>query len=103
MEESQYRKYYVNNDTSRWLAANLTDDLRPLKSMTDSEAIGLAKLTAKPEEFHSVKVFRNKHDDVVITWGQSGEFVNATGELFYTPAQFHYLLSKRFDVFGINA
>lgn len=101
MEESKYRKYYLSNKGCQGLVADLTQDLRPIGDMTEAEAIEMARLFASPISFYNVQVKRIRND-LVVYWGDEGSFFNATGELFYTPEQFHYLLTQRFDIFGIN-
>lgn len=101
MEESQYRKYYLSDKGSQVLVANLTQDLRPIEDMTEAEAIEMARLFASPYAFYNVEVKRIKNN-LVVYWGDDRNFLNATGELFYSPDQFHFLLSQRFDVFGLN-
>lgn len=101
MEESHYRKYYLSDHSGRAIAADLTKNLRPMKEMTEEEAIEVARLIASPTTFDNVRVERFGND-LVVRWGHEGHYCNATGELFFTPAQFHYLCQQKFDLFGIN-
>lgn len=101
MEENKYRKYYLSDKGSQGLVADLTQDLRAIEDMKEEEAIEMARLFASPTSFYNVTVKRIKNN-LVVYWGDEDSFFNATGELFYTPEQFHYLLTQRFDIFGIN-
>jgi hypothetical protein len=78
--------------------------LRPLSSMTEEEAIELAKLSEHEPDFNDVKIERTKFNDIVVTWqgaNESRESFNATGDLFYCAEQFQWLLSKHFDLFEL--
>lgn len=77
---------------------------RPLSSMTEGEAIELAKLSEWEPHFRDVKVNRNNFGDLIVTWDgmvEGGETFNATGELSYTSEQFQWLLKNHFDLFHL--
>jgi hypothetical protein len=78
--------------------------LRPISDMTEEEAIEVAKLSEWEPHFRDVKVERTKYNDLVVTWqgaNESRDKFNATGDVFYCYEQFHYLLSKGFDMFQL--
>jgi hypothetical protein len=79
--------------------------LRPLESMTEEEAIELAKLSEWEPHFRNVKIERNKFsNDIIVSWQGSNELreeFNATGDLFYCAEQFQWLLKKGFDLFEL--
>jgi hypothetical protein len=78
--------------------------LRPLSSMTEEEAIEVARVSEWEGHFRDVKVTKSKFDDLIVSWDgmpESREEFNATGEFFYCAEQFLYLLSKHFDLFNL--
>lgn len=78
--------------------------LRRLSSMTEDQAIHLAKLSEWENHFREVRVERNSFNDRIITWqgaNESRESFNATGELFYCADQFQWLLKMGFDLFRL--
>lgn len=78
--------------------------LRKLHSMTEEEAIEVARVTEWEPHFRDVKVERNQHNDLIVTWdglNEDRDKVNATGDIFYSSEQFIYLLSKGFDLFEL--
>lgn len=78
--------------------------LRKLDSITEEEAIQLAKLSEWEPHFRDVKVERNKFNYLIITWdgmAESREVFNATGEQFYCGEQFLWLLKNNFDLFNL--
>lgn len=83
---------------------NIQLELRPLSSMTEEEAIEVAKLSEWEPHFTNPRVEKNKFDDLIVRWGAGRDQIesyNATGELFYCYEQFHYLLNKGFDLFQL--
>lgn len=78
--------------------------LRPLSDMTEEEAVEVAKLSEWEPHFRDVKVERTQYGDLVVRWDgclEGGEVFNATGAEFYCQEQFHYLLSRGFDLFNL--
>ncbi len=79
--------------------------LRTLDSMTEDEAIELAKLSEWEPHFREVKTHRNKFsNDIIVSWqgsNESREVFNATGALFYCADQFQWLLKNHFDLFEL--
>lgn len=90
--------------------ANIKLVLRRLEDMTEEEGIEVTRLVVHSDEFINVNTYRNKFGDIITTWGllapmeraNDAEYkYNATAERSWSAAQFHYLLSKGFDLFGL--
>lgn len=101
---TDYRVICLNGNVTHELKGDFKPLLRPLSSITEEEAIESAKLTEYEPHFNDVKVTRNAYNDLIVTWqgsNESRELLNVTGEYFYCPEQFQYLLKKRFDLFHL--
>lgn len=78
--------------------------LRALSSMTEEEAIEMVGLSESEGDYNDVKTYRNKFNDIIVTWQGSHESrdeFNATGELFYCADQYQWLLKKGFDLYHL--
>lgn len=75
--------------------------LRPLSTMTEAEAIELAKLSEYEPHFRNPRVERNKFDDLIVYWNDDHEYFNSTGELFYCYEQFMWMCKNEFDIFQL--
>lgn len=96
--------------------------LRSKQSMTFEEAIELTRLTVDDEDFINPRACRNQFQDIIVYWNIPDEMkiphdpfiinqyedfgildhsFNATGEYFYSIQQFDFLLSHRFDIWGL--
>jgi hypothetical protein len=85
--------------------------LRRLEDMTEEEAIELVKQVVHENEYTNVSTYRHNYtNDLMVQWGYLTPiervnnvqyFFNATGERTWSAAQFNYLLTKHFDLFGL--
>lgn len=94
-----------DNENSGWIAATLIKPiLSKLEDMSEEDAIECAKLSEWEPHFTDVKVERTKYGDLLVKWQgnvEGGEQQNITGDMFYCAEQFHYLLSKGYDLFNL--
>ena len=105
MREVTLYSYRVEGSEGYWTKKTAKPILRPLSSMAEEEAIELAKLSEWEPHFRDVKAERNKYNDWIVTWqgsNESREVFNATGECFYCPEQFIWLLKNGFDLFELS-
>lgn len=108
-----YRLWHISNDyrqilfkdkhgNEMWLPPGKWKPcLRKLSSITEEEAIELARLVAVSDEFINVKAIRMADGDLIVQWKYDS--YNATGEKVWSAEQFHYLLSRGFWLFGDEA
>ena len=81
----------------KWFKPKLI--LRLLDSMSETDALYLARLVAVNNEFISPKIHRNRHGDLIVVW-MTDEF-NCTGERAWSAEQFIFLLKCGYDLFGL--
>lgn len=92
---------------SSWGIEQMMPHLRKLSSITENEALELYDIVYGGK-FEPKYFARSKQPGImcetVLEWGQSLQHVLDSGYFAATPAEFLYLTSKGFDLFGlINA
>lgn len=79
--------------------------LRPISSMTKEEAIEVTKPVVAYGDIPNRRVYityKNSFGDIIVSWGEGiREKYSPTKETAFSPQQFHYLLSKHFDLFNL--
>lgn len=76
--------------------------LRPLSSMTEEEAKELSKFVCPEQDWGEMVSGLNRFGDLVVRWGVGSlDYFNASAEKCWTSDQFHYLLSRGFDLFSL--
>jgi hypothetical protein len=77
--------------------------LRRLEDMTEDEALECAQEAIHEIDLGEVKIWRNeKFNFVMLEWGiEKRRIMDFTVVGFYTPAQFHWLTRKGFDLFDL--
>lgn len=113
---SDFRVRYVDSPEGSWTVwvkltalrlAKLDDEsieqiqlaLRPLDSMTEEEAKEFIRIQDTGKDFH-----QKAADKVIYSYDGNGDNGKIFGVMYFKwsdPNQFHYLLSRGFDLFGL--
>jgi hypothetical protein len=102
-EKSAYTSVQIKDRAEvRFITPEWRLMLRPLSDITEEEAVEVTKPIVVYGDIKNYRTYRNPFMRIIVSWGESHiEKYSPTDEKCFIPEQFHYLLSKHFDLFGL--